>query len=156
MGIEIERKFLLKNEDWRLEVKSNTTIKQGYLNSYKERTVRVRVRGDKGYLTIKGKSVNASRQEFEYEIPVSDAESLLLLCENPIIEKVRYLVLFDAKIWEIDEFDGVNKGLILAEIELESEEEKFRSPSWVGKEVTQDTRYFNSNLTHHPFSTFIK
>ncbi|MFT4533031.1 MAG: adenylate cyclase [Saprospiraceae bacterium] len=156
MGIEIERKFLLKNEDWRLEVKSNTTIKQGYLNSNNKRTVRVRVRDDKGYLTIKGISVNASRQEFEYEIPISDAESLLLICEKPIIEKIRFIVLIDDKTWEIDEFDGVNKGLILAEIELESEEAIFRIPSWVGKEITLDSRYFNSNLINHPFSMFNK
>jgi len=154
MGIEIERKFLLKNENWRLVVNTKSIIKQGYLNTQKERTVRVRVRDDKGYLTIKGKSINALRQEFEYEIPVCDAESLLLLCEKPIIEKVRSIVLDDGKSWEIDEFDGVNKGLILAELELQSEGEKFRIPSWIGKEVTDDVRYFNSNLINYPYSTF--
>ncbi len=156
MGIEIERKFLLKNEDWRSEVASRTIIKQGYLNSDKERTVRIRVRNEKGYLTIKGESKNATRQEFEYEIPISDAESMLLLCKKPIIEKTRHLVLVDDKTWEIDDFAGENKGLILAEIELETEEEKFRIPSWVGEEVTQDSRYFNSNLITHPYSRFDK
>jgi CYTH domain-containing protein len=154
MGIEIERKFLLKNEDWRSEVKSKTVIKQGYLNSQKERTVRIRIRNDKGYLTIKGENINASRQEFEYEIPLSDAASMLLLCEKPIIEKTRNIVLDDGKTWEIDDFCGENKGLILAELELESEEETFRIPSWLGEEVTHDTRYFNSNLINHPYSTF--
>ena len=156
MGIEIERKYLLKNEDWRSEVASRTIIKQGYLNSDKERTVRIRVRNEKGYLTIKGESKNATRQEFEYEIPISDAESLLLLCKKPIIEKTRHLVLVDDKTWEIDDFAGENKGLILAEIELETEEEKVRIPSWVGEEVTQDSRYFNSNLITHPYSRFDK
>lgn len=154
MGIEIERKFLLKNEDWRSEVKSKTIIKQGYLNSEKERTVRVRVGNDKGYLTIKGVNINATRQEFEYEIPVKEAELLLLLCEMPIIEKIRNIILNDGNMWEIDEFEKENKGLILAEIELESEEEKFSIPSWLGEEVTHDTRYFNSNLLTHPYSKF--
>lgn len=156
MGIEIERKFLLKNEDWRSEVTSNTIIKQGYLNSDKERTVRVRVRNKKGYLTIKGESKNATRQEFEYEIPISEAISMLLLCIKPIIEKTRYLVLIGDKTWEIDEFYGENKGLILAEIELEKEEEKFRIPSWIGEDVTHDSRYFNSSLITHPYSKFDK
>lgn len=155
MGIEIERKFLLENEDWRSEVKSKTIIKQGYLNSQKERTVRVRVRNNKGYLTVKGENINATRQEFEYEIPLVDAESLLLLCEMPIIEKIRNIVIDSGKTWEIDEFEGANKGLVLAEIELEFEEEKFRTPSWLGEEVTHDPRYFNANLINHPYSTFI-
>ncbi len=154
MGIEIERKFLLKNEEWRLEVSSKTIIKQGYLNSDKERTVRIRVRNDKGFLTIKGENTNATRQEYEYEIPVPDAESLLLLCQKPIIEKVRYLVPRGGKTWEIDDFGGDNLGLILAEIELESEEEQIEIPSWIGTEVTHDTRYFNSSLISHPYSKF--
>lgn len=156
MGTEIERKFLLKNEGWRSVVTSKTTIKQGYLNSKKERTVRIRVRGEKGYLTIKGKSINATRQEFEYEIPISDAESMLLLCEKPIIEKVRSLITVKNKTWEIDEFEGENKGLIVAEIELKTEKEIFTIPPWIGKEVTLDSRYFNSNLISHPYSCFDK
>jgi CYTH domain-containing protein len=154
MGIEIERKFLLKNEDWRSEVKSKTIIKQGYLNSEKERTVRVRVVNDKGYLTIKGVNINATRQEFEYEIPVKEAELLLLLCEMPIIEKIRNIILNDGNMWEIDEFEKENKGLILAEIELESEEEKFSIPSWLGEVVSHDPRYFDSQLLTHPYSKF--
>lgn len=156
MGIEIERKFLLKNEEWRSEVSSKTIIKQGYLNSDKERTVRIRVRNDKGFLTIKGENTNATRQEYEYEIPVPDAESLLLLCQKPIIEKVRYLVPRGGKTWEIDDFGGDNLGLILAEIELESEEEQIEIPSWIGTEVTHDTRYFNSSLISHPYSKFVE
>lgn len=154
MGVEIERKFLLKNEGWRSVVSSKTVIKQGYLNSEKERTVRIRVRNDKGYLTVKGENTNATRQEFEYEIPVLDAESMLLLCQKPIIEKVRNLVQVEGKTWEIDDFGGENHGLILAEIELESEEEKFNIPSWIGEEVTDDSRYFNSSLITHPYSKF--
>ncbi len=156
MGIEIERKFLLKNEEWRSEVSSKTIIKQGYLNSDKERTVRIRVRNDKGFLTIKGENTNATRQEYEYEIPMQDAESLLLLCQKPIIEKVRYLVPRGGKTWEIDDFGGDNLGLILAEIELESEEEQIEIPSWIGTEVTHDTRYFNSSLISHPYSKFVE
>jgi CYTH domain-containing protein len=154
MGVEIERKFLLKNEEWRSEVSSKTIIKQRYLNSDKERTVRIRVRNDKGFLTIKGENTNATRQEYEYEIPMQDAESLLLLCQKPIIEKVRYLVPRGGKTWEIDDFGGDNLGLILAEIELESEEEQIEIPSWIGTEVTHDTRYFNSSLISHPYSKF--
>ena len=156
MGVEIERKFLLKNEDWRSEVSSKTVIKQGYLNSEKERTVRIRVRNDKGYLTVKGENINATRQEFEYEIPLSDAESMLLLCQKPIIEKVRNLVQIEDKTWEIDDFGGENQGLILAEIELDSEEEKFKIPLWIGTEVTADSRYFNSSLITHPYSKFVE
>ena len=154
MGVEIERKFLLKNEDWRSEVRSKTTIKQGYLNSEKERTVRIRVRNDKGYLTVKGENKNATRQEFEYEIPVEDAESMLLLCQKPIIEKIRSLITVEGKTWEIDDFGGENQGLILAEIELEYEDEQFIIPSWIGEEVTDDPRYFNSSLITHPYSKF--
>ena len=156
MGTEIERKYLLKNEEWKSDVTSKTRIKQGYLNSKKERTVRIRVRGEKGYLTIKGKNISATRQEFEYAIPISDAESMLLLCEKPIIEKVRSLITVNDKTWEIDEFAGENKGLIVAEIELKSEKEIFAIPSWIGKEVTQDSRYFNCNLISHPYSSFDK
>ena len=154
MAVEIERKFLLKNEDWRSSVSSKTVIKQGYLNSDKERTVRIRVRGEKGYLTIKGASHNATRLEFEYEIPLSDADAMLLICQKPIIEKTRSIVLVDGKVWEVDEFGGENHGLKIAEIELETEEEKFTIPSWLGKEVTLDPRYFNSNLITHPYTQF--
>lgn len=156
MPKEIERKFLLKNEDWRSLPKTAIPIKQGYLNSEKERTVRVRIKGEKGFLTVKGKTVNASRLEFEYEIPQSDALQLLKLCESPIIEKIRYEVPLNGNVWEIDEFDGINKGLIMAEVELESENQSFIKPNWIGEEVTSDIRYYNSNLISHPFSKWEK
>jgi len=156
MGIEIERKFLLKDESWRSEITQKTSIKQGYLNSEKVRTVRVRVKGQKGFLTIKGKNNNATRKEFEYEIPLSEAEEMLSLCEKPIIEKVRYEIINDKNLWEVDEFEGENKGLIVAEIELESEDESFEIPTWIGNEVTHDPRYFNSSLISHPYHKWTK
>lgn len=156
MALEIERKYLLKNEDWRSEVNSEIHIKQGYLNSVKERTVRVRIKGDKGYITVKGKNESATRQEFEYEIPIADVESMLLLCEKPVIEKIRREILMDGKTWEIDEFYGENKGLIVAEIELESEEETYDIPAWLGEEVTHDPRYYNSRLISHPYRLWSK
>ena len=151
MGIEIERKFLVKDETWNSEVEKEIHIKQGYLNSNKERTVRVRIKGKRGFLTVKGKNTNATRKEFEYEIPLSDAEEMLLLCEKPIIEKIRSEVVYENKRWEIDVFSGENQGLIIAEIELSTESEQFEIPQWLGQEVTQDTRYYNSNLINHPF-----
>lgn len=151
MGIEIERKFLLKDGSWRSEIAQKTSIKQGYLNSEKMRTVRVRVKGQKGFLTIKGKNNNATRKEFEYEIPLSEAEEMLSLCEKPIIEKVRSEIIRGKNLWEVDEFEGENKGLIVAEIELESEDESFEIPAWIGNEVTHDPRYYNSSLISHPY-----
>ncbi|HCX23698.1 MAG: adenylate cyclase [Flammeovirgaceae bacterium] len=154
MGLEIERKFLLKNSDWRKLVEEENLIKQGYLNSNAERTVRVRVKNSTAYLTIKGKSQNTVRQEFEYEIPLADAESMLKLCESPRIEKTRFIVNYEGKTWEIDEFEGENKGLAVAEIELTSEDESFDLPDWIGEEVSQDARYFNSSLIKKPFSSW--
>tara|TARA_Y100000590_G_C15443722_1_gene909878 strand:+ start:377 stop:841 length:465 start_codon:yes stop_codon:yes gene_type:complete len=154
MGLEIERKFLLKNSDWRKLVEEENLIKQGYLNSNAERTVRVRVKNSMAYLTIKGKSQNTTRQEFEYEIPLADAESLLKLCEPPLIEKTRFIVNYQGKTWEIDEFEGENKGLTVAEIELSSEDESFDLPDWIGEEVSQDARYFNSSLIKKPFCSW--
>lgn len=151
MSVEIERKFLVANDSWRADSDQGTAIHQGYLNSSVERTVRVRIYGDQGFLTIKGKSVSISRQEFEYEIPLEDAQSLLKLCESPIIEKTRYIIEQGTLKWEIDVFDGVNKGLVVAEIELENEEQSFEKPTWLGDEVSSDTRYFNSSLISHPF-----
>ncbi len=150
MGKEIERKFLLKNEDWKKLVKESYTIKQGYLNSNPERTVRVRILRDKGILTIKSKSVGISRLEFEYEIPLNDANELIELCEKPFIEKVRNIVVLDSHTWEVDEFAGENKGLVIAELELESESIKVNLPSWIGLEVSHDIKYFNSNLIKNP------
>ncbi len=152
MGIEIEKKFLLTGTEWR-QLAAGTAYRQGYLSSVKERTVRVRTIDDKGFLTIKGISVGAVRREFEYEIPVADANALLdELCEKPIIEKNRYKVEYGGFIWEIDEFFGENDGLVVAEIELESEDQRFDKPEWVGEEVSGDARYFNSNLIKHPYS----
>ncbi len=152
MGIEIEKKFLLKGGEWK-QLAVGIAYRQGYLNSVKERTVRVRTINDKGFLTIKGISVGATRLEYEYEIPLEDAQALLdELCEKPLIEKNRYKVDFDGFTWEIDEFFGQNDGLIVAEIELESEDQSFDKPQWVGEEVTGDSRYFNSNLIKNPYS----
>jgi len=151
MGVEIERKFLLTSEDWKENIKSKTAIKQGYLNTDKERTVRVRIRADKGYLTIKGKSNTISRLEFEYEIPFADALELLNLCNKPFIEKQRYEVEYKNHLWEIDVFEGENIGLLFAEIELESIDEAFEIPSWIGEEVSNNNRYHNSSLVKLPF-----
>ena len=153
MGMEIERKFLLSNDDWR-PLGIPVHYAQGYLVADGERTVRVRVAGTSAFLTIKGKSQGFSRSEFEYEIPVDEALDMLKLCTIPIIEKYRTKVLFEDKIWEIDEFEGENKGLIMAEIELKSEDETFVVPPWIGQEVTGDIRYFNSNLAKNPFKNW--
>lgn len=152
MAIEIERKFLLATEEWRNQINKQTIIKQGYLNSHPERTTRIRIKGEKGFFTVKGKSNGNSRLEFEYEIPLSDAEVLLQLCEKPIIEKTRFEIYLDNHTWEIDEFEGENKGLVVAEIELQSEDELFTKPNWLGKEVSDQSKYFNSSLIKNPFS----
>ena len=151
MGQEIERKFLVKGNDWPRE--KGKKYRQGYLSLDKERTVRVRLAGDQGYLTIKGENKGASRSEFEYEIPKEDAETLLdQQCLKPLIEKTRYKLKQAGLTWEIDEFSGANKGLVVAEIELEREDQPFDKPAWLGQEVTADPRYYNANLVQHPFS----
>lgn len=154
MPLEIERKFLLKNANWRQCVDKEIAIKQGFLNSHVDRTVRVRITNDKALLTIKSKTVNTTRQEFEYEIPVPDAQALLQLCERPLIEKTRFIISQDNKTWEIDEFWGENEGLIVAEVELSSENEELHLPDWVGEEVSQDSRYYNSALIKNPFKNW--
>ena len=152
MGTEIERKFLIVDDAWRGQA-LGTFFRQGYLSTVKERTVRVRVAGDRGYLTIKGITVGAVRSEFEYDIPRADADQLLdELCERPLIEKTRYEIEAEGLTWEIDAFAGVNDGLIIAEVELDDEEQEIALPGWVGEEVTHDPRYFNSNLIAHPYS----
>jgi CYTH domain-containing protein len=152
MAKEIEKKFLVKNDAWRTLAKG-TSYRQGYLNSAKERTVRVRTIDNKAYLTVKGPTVGATRSEYEYEIPLADCNAMLdMLAEKPLIEKKRYEVPFDGLTWEIDEFFGDNAGLILAEVELKSETQMFQKPPWVGEEVTADPRYFNSNLIKHPYT----
>lgn len=150
MATEIERKFLVKGTPWRQG--AGTRYSQGYLSREKERTVRVRVAGEKAFLTIKGLSRGASRAEFEYGIPVADAEQLLKLCDGPIIEKNRYVIEHAGATWEVDEFLGDNAGLVVAEIELQSEDQQFERPSWVGAEVTHEQRYFNSSLVTHPYA----
>ena len=151
MALEIERKFLVKGNDWR-NVKGSM-YRQGYLNSDKHRNVRVRVIDDRGYLTVKGISRGAARLEYEYEIPKAEADAMLdNLCEKPLIIKKRYKIDFKAFVWEVDEFFGDNQGLIIAELELEREDQVFIKPEWIGKEVTGDPKYFNANLIHHPYS----
>ena len=152
MPQEIERKFLLKNDGWR-SMGIGTKYRQGYLSTVSERTVRIRLINDQGYLTVKGISVAARRAEYEYEIPAGEASEMLdNLCEHPLIEKRRYRVEYQGLIWEIDEFDGDNAGLVVAEVELEDENQVVHMPDWVGEEVTADPRYYNANLTTNPYS----
>ena len=152
--IEIERKFLVLSNDFVNEAFAHKRIVQGYLSSNPERTVRVRIKGDKGYLTIKGKSSanGTTRLEWEREISVMDAETLLNICESGIIDKVRYEVKVGHHIYEVDIFSGENDGLVMAEIELESESETFEKPKWLGEEVTNDERYYNAYLSKNPFT----
>ena len=155
MANEIERKFLVSG-DFRPFVKKQTRIVQGYLSSVPERTVRIRIKGDKGFITVKGigNASGASRYEWEKEIPLQETEELLKICEPGVIDKVRYLVPAGPHTFEVYEFAGENKGLIVAEVELASETETFERPSWLGTEVTGDTRYFNSMLMKKPFTTW--
>lgn len=151
MGVEIERKFLLAGDGWRA-LGEPLLLRQGYLSSDPARVVRVRVAGDQAWLTIKGRSVGATRGEWEYPIPPADAAELLALCEQPIIEKFRRKIEFAGNVWEVDEFLGANQGLLLAEIELAAEDQPFDKPDWIGADVTDDARYFNSSLGRHPYS----
>jgi len=152
MGVEIERKFLLAGDAWR-SLGEPVLLRQGYLSSTRERVVRVRIEGEQAVLTIKGASQGATRGEWEYPIPLTDAAELLdTLCEQPLIEKYRRRITHAGMVWEVDEFLGANAGLVVAEIELESEEQAFDKPEWVGEEVSDDARYFNANLIRHPYS----
>lgn len=153
MAIEIERKFLVKNNEWKA-LGTAVLYKQGYISSDYQKIVRVRVAGEKAFLTIKTKTVTGSlsRMEYEYEIPLKDGEELLLMCEEPIIEKTRTKIDWKGFVWEVDEFFGLNEGLVVAEIELPSEDTIFEKPSWIGREVSEDKRYSNSNLIKMPFS----
>lgn len=153
MAKEIERKFLVSGE-FRQDSPESYRIMQGYICSDQDRTVRVRVRGNKGFLTIKGRSSadGLSRYEWEKEIPASEAVELMALCGSGVIDKTRYLVPFGRHTYEVDVFHGANEGLVLAEIELAEEQETFEKPSWLGEEVTGDPRYYNSMLSLHPFS----
>jgi adenylate cyclase len=151
MAKEIERKFLVNGIEWK-NLAKGTEYRQGYLSTVKERTVRVRTIDNTGYLTVKGISTGATRLEYEYEISVADAHEMLdKLCERPLIEKKRYKIEFGGLIWEVDEFFGENEGLLVAEVELQDENQDIRRPEWIGKEVTGDPRYFNSNLSKTPY-----
>ena len=152
MGVEIERKFLVCGNEWKKG--EGVSIRQGYINRDKERTVRVRIAGSQAFITIKGITRGSSRTELEYEIPVSDAEELLTICEGMIIEKTRYTVAHAGTRWGIDEFGGANSGLIIAEVELQCEDEVFDKPPWFGGEVTGDVRYYNSNLVEQSYSNW--
>ncbi len=152
MPTEIERKFLVKGDEWRT-LATGTVYRQGYLSTKKGCTVRVRLVGDRGYLTIKGSTKGISRAEYEYPIPAQDAQEMLdNLCEPPLIEKTRYKIEFAGLTWEVDEFAGENQGLIVAEVELTDENQTIQLPDWIGKEVSDDPRYYNVNLTQHPYS----
>ncbi|MGK5013117.1 CYTH domain-containing protein [Janthinobacterium sp. MDB2-8] len=152
MGVEIERKFLLQGDAWR-GLGQAVLLRQGYLSSARERVVRVRIEGQQAMLTIKGANVGATRGEWEYPIPLADAAELLDgLCEQPLIEKYRHRIEHAGMVWEVDEFLGTNAGLIVAEIELASEDQPFEKPEWIGAEVSGDARYYNANLIRHPFS----
>jgi len=150
MGIEIERKFLVKDDSWRAEADEGMACRQGYLVAEKERTVRVRTMGTKAFLTIKGAAAGISRAEFEYEIPLPDAEALLGLCGGAVVEKMRHRVRHSDMVWEVDVFGGRHAGLVLAEIELEREDQEFEMPGWAGKEVSADPRYCNAVLARPP------
>ncbi|WDE10618.1 CYTH domain-containing protein [Thalassomonas haliotis] len=154
MAIEIERKFLVSNKQYKSDASEQVRITQGYLNSAPERTVRVRTKGAKGYLTIKGLSSESgtSRYEWEKEIPLDEAKALLALCEPGVIDKTRYLVPLGQHTFEVDEFYGENQGLVVAEVELSHENESFGKPLWLGEEVTGQSKYYNSVLMRRPFS----
>jgi len=156
MAIEIERKFLTQSNAFKKESYQKTYMKQGYLNSHKERTVRIRITDKTAFITVKGVSNNTgtSRFEWEQEILIEEAEDLLILCEKTIIEKNRFLVKKASHIFEVDEFLGANEGLIIAEIELNEESENFQKPNWLGKEVTGIKKYYNSSLSKHPFTNW--
>jgi adenylate cyclase len=150
MKQEIERKFMVKGNDYRYLGTKNFIV-QGYLCTDENRVVRVRISGNSATLTIKGKNTGVARNEFEYPIPVDDAKILLELCIKPLIEKYRYTVHYEGMIWEVDEFMGENHGLVIAEIELKSKNQEFKKPEWVGDEVTSDPRFFNVSLVHFPY-----
>ena len=154
MGIEIERKFLVTGEAWRQETSTRTRFSQGYLSRDPARTVRVRIAGDTAFLTIKGATTGATRAEFEYAVPLADAQALLGMCDGPVVEKIRHLCVFEGMTWEVDEFLGANAGLVVAEIELQSEGQAFARPAWLGAEVTGDGRYVNANLAVRPFTSW--
>jgi adenylate cyclase len=154
VGREIERKFLVAGDGWRSAVVAADELRQGYLCIDPERTVRVRLAGERAFLTIKGRAHGASRAEFEYPIRVADVSELLQMCLTPLVEKTRHRVLFGGRTWEVDVFAGANRGLVLAEVELEAPDAPVDLPPWLGAEVTDDHRYANANLAARPFTTW--
>ncbi|MGR8932772.1 MAG: CYTH domain-containing protein [Gammaproteobacteria bacterium] len=157
MAIEVEHKFLLANERWRKEISRSETFIQGYLSSDAGCSIRIRICGERAWLNIKSATPGAQRLEFEYAIPVSDAQDIAQhLCRRPLIEKTRHFLVNDGHTWEIDEFSGDNQGLIVAEIELSETGEAFTKPEWLGAEVTDDLRYYNNNLVSHPYNRWKK
>jgi adenylate cyclase len=153
MGLEIERKFLVRNDDWRQQADSGTSYRQGYLVGSQQASVRVRIEGEVARLNIKSATLGIRRQEYEYPLPLDEAEEMLeTLCEQPQIEKTRYKLPYQGHLWEIDVFAGANQGLIVAEVELGSEDEALSLPEWVGEEVSDDPRYYNVCLVKHPYS----
>lgn len=155
MALEIERKFLLRSDAWRQHVAKRTLLRQGYLGASSRSSIRARIAGDRAWLNLKSKRSGLSRLEYEYEIPVSEANEMLIgLCEGPLIEKYRHELPLGNHLWEIDEFLGDNAGLIVAEIELDDENEMFERPEWVGDEVTHEARFYNFNLATRPFKSW--
>ena len=149
VGTEIERKFLVADPSV-VDGRPGSVIRQGYLSREPSRTVRVRRRGDQGFITIKGANVGARRSEWEYEIPAAEADEMMALCEGPILDKTRYLIDVAGRTWEVDVFRGANEGLVMAEVELDAEDAVVELPAWAGLEVTDDPRYYNANLSQHP------
>lgn len=154
MSVEIERKFLVRGSEWKA-LGCAVAIRQGYLSTHPDRVVRVRIEDETATLTIKGRTQGMTRGEWEYAIPLTEADPLLNdLCERPLIEKTRTRIVYEGMVWEVDEFFGDNLGLVVAEIELESEEQAFSRPDWIAEEVTGDARYFNANLLRHPYTAW--
>ena len=156
MPKEIERKYLLQSGEWKNHIDKKIIIKQGYLSSNPDSTVRIRLTNDKAFLTIKSKTIGITRSEYEYAIPIVEAEELLHLCTKPLISKTRYIVIQNKSTWEVDIFEGENEGLEVAEIELVNPDQIIEKPNWLGEEVSNDPRYYNSSLAKHPFKDWDK
>lgn len=155
MGIEIERKFLVRNDAWRTLADAGTTYVQGYLLGARQASVRVRIEGEQAFINIKSMTLDIRRLEFQYPIPLHDAREMLAqLCGKPLVEKTRYKLPHAGHVWEIDVFAGVNAGLIVAEVELAAEDEALDLPEWIGEEVSHDPRYYNVNLVQHPYTSW--
>jgi adenylate cyclase len=155
MATEIEHKFLLRDDRWRSQAERSARMRQGYLTSDARCSVRVRIADGQGFLNLKSGALGIQRSEYEYPIPLAEAEEILdMLCEKPLLEKTRHFLWFGEHLWEIDEFEGDNAGLIVAEVELSRSDEPFARPDWLGEEVSHDIRYYNSQLARHPYQTW--